>query len=93
MSGSNLSTEKNRHVGLRCVKCTRSDSVFFHEGTSLCAIGPRAAAASFSAEPVDAVAQGLQVVVKGTNPMIEYVSLLPYCWTANLAEALSQSMA
>jgi hypothetical protein len=34
----------------------------------------------------------LQVVVEGTDPMIEYVSLMPYCWSANLAEALSQSM-
>jgi hypothetical protein len=41
---------------------------------------PRAAAASSaSAELVTAVVQGLQVVAEGTDPTIEYVTLLPYC--------------
>jgi hypothetical protein len=33
------------------------------------------------------------VVVKGTDPIMEYVFLMPYYWTANLAEAFLQSMA
>jgi hypothetical protein len=36
-------------------------------------------ASSASAEPVVAAAQGLQLVAEGIDPMIEYVSLSPYC--------------